>query len=151
MATKPASRPIAKAVPHPSGRGFAGQFALPGLVPDFVRFQGQVVRYLGEVEARDGAYAALFRLLESRTTDTRKAGGYERITGAELATLLIDADISPTEFAEIYGVPQARVMKWIDGEQDIPHSANVLVRLLQIQENYEEAKALTRRAIAQGD
>lgn len=150
MADKPASRPIAKSLPHPSGRGFAGQFALPGLVPDYVKEGGAVVRYPDRDAAENGALRALFGMLISRTTDTRKAGGYRRMTGAELAIAINDAEITPTYFAEIYGVPQARVMKWLDGEQDIPHSANVLIRLLATEENYREAAALTRRAQQEG-
>ena len=37
-------------------------------------------------------------------------------------------------------------MGWIDGAQDIPHSANVLVRLLSIEENYVKARAITDQA-----
>lgn len=126
---KPASRLIVKALPR--GDQFAGQFALPGLIPDLVRGREGKIRLFGsEPEAEAAARQAVLAVYESRTVDTRKAGGYRRLTGAELAGLLDKIDITPTYFAELYGVPQSRVMKWIDGEQDIPHSAHILAKLM---------------------
>lgn len=150
MADKPASRPIAKALPVRQGTGFHGQFALPGLVPYLVQQEGKPMVFANEVQAEFAALRALFRVLTSRTTDTRKASGYGRMTGAELSAALQEAGLTPTLFAEIYGVPQARVMKWLDGEQDIPHSANVLVRLLVDKKNFELADAITAKAQEQG-
>lgn len=146
MAEKPASRPIAKAIRHPSGKGFAGQFALPGLVPDYVREDGRPVRYQDASAAEFAALRAMMSVLVSRTVDPRKAGGYTRMTGADLAIALDDSEITPTEFAELYGVPQSRVMGWIDGVQDVPHSAHVLIRLLAYEENFREARSITDRA-----
>ena len=150
MADKPSYKPIAKALPVHTGSGFHGQFALPGLVPALVRKDGAPAIFSNEVQAEFAALRALFRLLTSRTTDTRKAGGYKRISGAEFAMLLNEAGVTPTLFAEIYGVPQARVMKWLDGEQDIPHSAHVLARLLRIKENFVLADDITARAQEEG-
>lgn len=147
VADKPASRPIAKAVRHPSGKGLAGQFALPGLVPSYIRDREEHVQRFDTAEAAEFAALRVMRaVLESRMTDPRRAIGYNRMTGAELATALIEADLSATEFAEIYGVPQSRVMGWMDGVQDIPHSAAVLVRLMATEENYLEARSMTDRA-----
>lgn len=147
VADKPASRPIAKAVRHPSGKGLAGQFALPGLVPSYVRDrEDRVQRFDTEDAAEFAALRVMRAVLESRMADPRRAAGYSRMTGAELAIALDEADITPTEFAELYGVPQSRVMGWIDGVQDIPHSAAVYVRLLAIEENYVEARSMTDRA-----
>lgn len=142
MTAKPSSRLIAKAIPR--GDKFAGQFSLPGLVPDLVRGGGGVQTYTTEREAEIAAMEAVIRLYESRTIDTRKAGGYERLPGAELAVLLDQLDITPTYFAEIAGVPQHRVMKWLDGEQDIPHSVHVLVKLLVLDDkNFDVAQEIT--------
>jgi len=147
VADKPASKPIAKAIRHPSGKGLAGQFALPGLVPDYVRDRdGRIQRFETDDAAEFSALRVMRAVLESRMTDPRKAGGYNRMTGAELAAALNDADVTPTEFAELYGVPQSRVMTWLDGAQDIPHSASILVRFLATEENYVEARSLTDRA-----
>ncbi|EBV3599773.1 hypothetical protein DOI34_24735 [Salmonella enterica subsp. enterica serovar Virchow] len=146
MAINPASRPIAKAIKHPSGNGWAGQFALPGLVPDYVREDGRPAKYAEMQAAELSALRAMLRLLLSRTTDDRKAGGYQRMTGAELAAAMVEAEVTPTEFAELYGVPQSRVIGWVDGAQDIPHSAAVLIRMLAIEENYQLARSMTDRA-----
>jgi hypothetical protein len=152
VADKPASRPIAKALPYRKGPGFFGQFGLAGLVPDYVKgADGRPRIFRTEREAEEGALRALFQLLVSRTIDTRKAGGYLRMTGAELGVALDAAQLTPTFFAELYGVPQARVMKWLDGEQDIPHSAHVLVRLLVDEKNFKLAREITEQAQEQGD
>ncbi|MCO5730124.1 hypothetical protein [Rhizobium sp. SSA_523] len=143
MSNKPASRRISKALPR--GDKFAGQFALPGLVPDLVRDRTGVVLFDTEREAEVAAMEAVLRLYDSRTIDTRKAGGYKRITPADLAVKLDQLDITVTLFAEIAGVPQHRAMKWLDGEQDVPHSVHVLLELmLKSEENYELAANLTR-------
>jgi hypothetical protein len=131
VADKPASRPIAKALPR--NNRWVGQFALPGLVPDQVRERGELKTFQTADEAETAALRALFGLLVSRTT-------------AEFAVSLDSADITPTYFAEIYGVPQHRVMKWLDGEQDIPHSVRVLVELLKTPENFDLAASITRVA-----
>lgn len=142
MSNKPASRLIAKALPR--GSHFNAQFALPGLVPDLVRDRNGVRRFESVREAEVAAMEAVIGLYNSRTIDTRKAGGYRRLAGAELAVMLDNIDITPTYFAEIAGVPQHRVMKWLDGEQDIPHSIHVLTKLLaHSDQNFEIAQELT--------
>ncbi|EUB97262.1 hypothetical protein PMI07_000838 [Rhizobium sp. CF080] len=143
MSIKPASRLIAKALPR-NGR-FAGQFALPGLIPDLVRDDNGVRTFDDERMAEIAAMEAVIRLYESRTIDTRKAGGYIRLTGAELAVLIDEMNTTPTYFAEICGVPQSRVMKWLDGEQDIPHSVHVLAKLLVVNKaNFDVAEKVTQ-------
>lgn len=145
MTAKPASRLIAKALAR--GEKFVGQFALPGLVPALVRDQKGIKLFTTEEEAERAAMVAVIRLYESRTRDTRKAGGYRRLTGSDLALLLDKINITPTYFAEIVGVPQHRVMKWLDGEQDIPHSVHVLGRLLALNDdNFELAEQITENA-----
>ncbi|QYM73239.1 hypothetical protein K1X45_01970 [Pseudochrobactrum sp. Wa41.01b-1] len=143
MAEKPSSKLIAKALPR--NDKFAGQFSLPGLVPALVRTRdGGIELFNDERSAEIAAMEAVIRLYNSRTIDTRKAGGYRRLTGAELANVLNDINITPTYFAEIAGVPQHRVMKWLDGEQDIPHSVHVLAKLIaRNDENFKIAEAIT--------
>lgn len=142
MESKPSSRPIAHAIP--THGGFVAQFSLPGLVPALVRNRGTAEVFRTEEAAEFAALKALFRLHESRTMDTRKAGGYRRLTGSELALLLDKANITVTYFAEIAGVPQHRVMKWLDGEQDIPHSVHVLIKLIAASDaNFNLAEKIT--------
>ena len=142
MTTKPASRLIAKALPR--GRQFVGQFALPGLFPDLVRDKKGLTLFDNERDAEFAAMEAALRLYDSRTYDTRKAGGYLRLTGAELAALLNQLDITPTYAAEIIGVPQSRVLKWLDGEQDIPHVVNLALRMMALsKDNLALAEQIT--------
>lgn len=142
MSNKPASRRISKALPR--GGKFVGQFALPGLVPALVSAGNQPILFDTEREAEIAAMEAMLRVYDSRTIDDRKAGGYSRMTGAQLAVLLDEINITPTYFAEIAGVPQSRVMKWLDGEQDIPHSVHVLARLVAASDaNFELARKIT--------
>ena len=142
MSNKAASRLIAKSLPR--GTHFTAQFALPGLVPDLVKNREGIRTFTTARDAEIAAMEAVIGLYNSRTIDTRKAGGYRRLTGAELAVLLEKIDITPTYFAEIAGVPQHRVMKWLDGEQDIPHSIHVLTKLLaHSDQNFEIAQQVT--------
>jgi hypothetical protein len=145
---KPASRRICKALPD--GNKFVAQFALPGLVPDLVRRGGKVVAFDTQREAEVAALEAFAAMFDSRTIDTRKAGGYRRITGSELSALLNEIDITVTYAAEIAGVPQHRFMKWLDGEQDVPHSVHVLFRLMAISEaNADIAERITKECLSE--
>lgn len=142
MSNKAASRLIAKALPR--GPHFTAQFALPGLIPDLVKDRDGIRNFPTVREAEIAAMEAVIGLYNSRTIDTRKAGGYRRLAGVELAVMLDKIDITPTYFAEIAGVPQHRVMKWLDGEQDIPHSIHVLTKLLaHSDQNFEIAQQVT--------
>lgn len=144
MTSKPASRRISKALPN--GNRFTAQFALPGLVPDVVRDASGIVFFDDERSAEIAAMEALMRLYDSRTIDSRSAGGYKRMKPVDLALAIDQLDTTPTYFAEIVGVSQERVMKWLDGEQDIPHSVFVLTNLLLLNDaNFELAEEVTRK------
>lgn len=146
--TKPASRPIAKALPHPSGRGLAAQFALPGLVPAFVSDDGgQPVRYESTGAARVAALEAAFATLEDRSRQSRTANGYEIINAEQLAGLLNDAGLTADEFAEIGGWSVARVTMWMTGEADIPHVAHLVAVLMSYEENHDDAVALAKARV----
>lgn len=152
---KPASRYIAKAIPVVGEPGcFYAQFASPGLIPLMVRPKDgdrSPSEFKSVEEAENAARKALLDALTNRVVDTRTAGGYRRMSGAELAVAIEAADLTPTHFAELYGVPQARVLKWLDGEQDIPHSAHVLIKLLVNEKNYEMAEEITEWAQVEGE
>lgn len=142
MADKPASRYIAKALPR--GGMFVGQFAAPGLIPEYVVDRdGQVMRFRKQEDAELAAAQAMIRVLNSRNSRASMVGGYTRMTPAEFASALAESDITPSAFSLIYGVKPDRVLGWLDGVQDIPHAVRVLVELLRYEDIYKEAKAIT--------
>ncbi|MBG19393.1 MAG: hypothetical protein CML31_05420 [Rhizobiales bacterium] len=148
---KPASRVIAKALPQ-SGGTYRAQFALPGLIPEYVRNpDGTVFETESQVTAREAACVALVGLLESRVVDPRRAGGYRRMSAANLGSVLAEIDITPTYFAELIGVPQARIIKWLDGEQDIPHYVWPFTELLKASDqNFKIAEKIAKDAQEEG-
>ncbi|MBC6714755.1 hypothetical protein H9Q09_00965 [Aurantimonas sp. DM33-3] len=145
MADKPASRPIAKALAR--GDRFVGQFALAGFVPELVKVGGQVARFDTAEEAEGAAQRALSAKLTHRRVESKRKGEYTRMTGEELAVALRTAELNPHSFALLYGVPQARIVKWLDDEQEIPHVAAVVIGLLQDPKNRAIAKAITDKAM----
>ncbi len=145
MADKPASRPIAKALPR--GDRFVGQFALAGFIPELVKDHGQVVRFDTAEAAEGAAQRALSAKLTSRRVETKRKGDYNRMTGEQLAVALRTAELSPHAFARLYGVPHVRVVKWLDGEQEIPHVAALVIGLLQVPENRALAEEITDGAM----
>ncbi|TAA54581.1 hypothetical protein [Shinella sp. JR1-6] len=126
---KPASRRICRAVPK--GDKFVAEYAMPGLVPEYVQVGGAVKKFETAEAAEIAALKAFASLYDSRTLDTRKNKGYVRMTGAELALALDELNVTPTFFAELTGFPQSRVMGWIDGVQDIPHSVYLVIHLMR--------------------
>lgn len=142
MTLKPSAKPFAKALPAPGG-GYHGQFSLPGLVPDVVKRDGKPQLFETEVAAHGAAAIALVGKLELRSTQSKRLHDYTRMTGAELGEAIVAASLKPADFARLYGVPVSRVMGWIDGVQEIPHSAHVLVKLLADRHNREEAVKIT--------
>jgi len=119
---------------------------MPGTIPAlYTNKNGSPKVFNTEAEAESAACRAFFKTFESVTYDTRKAGGYIRISAIQLSNLLNLANVTPTEFAELYGVPQARVMKWLHGEQDIPHSAAVIAVALRIPSFLKAARSMVLR------
>jgi len=149
MKYQPAAQLIAIAIPH--GPGFLSEYALPGMLPVIVSDPdtGDPVMHMDRKCAEGAARDAVLEAYRRRISDTRKNCGYVRMTGAEMAALLAHLMLDTEEAAEIIGVPQARVVKWIDGEQDIPHSVNLLLRLLSLNVAcLELARAITKESTA---
>jgi DNA-binding transcriptional regulator YiaG len=140
-ATKPSRSVIAKAIK--AGGGFVAQFALPGLIPDIVRQHRNPVVFATEEKAIAAANQAVVSMLQRRLVDSRKPAETRKITPAEFAILLAEANITPTWFAELFGTTQERVIGWIDGVQDVPHAAYLLVCLMKDQKNLDMIEALT--------
>jgi DNA-binding transcriptional regulator YiaG len=139
---KPAKTVIAKALKM--GGGYVAQFALPGLLPDVVSEGGHPKVFYSEDKAVAAANETVVKLLQSRLIDSRRPQETKRITAAEFAVLLAEADITPTWFAEIYGTSQEKVIKWLDGQDDVPHAAYLLVTLMKKPGLLEEMSTLTQ-------
>jgi hypothetical protein len=69
------------------------------------------------------------------------------MTGAELAQAMAELHLSPTDIATLYGTDQRRVMKWIDGLEDIPHPIRVILALLRLPGNMEVAFDTTNQVL----
>lgn len=134
---KPAKTYIAKAKPNPRGSGYVAQFAPPGLIPRIVEDSatGRPSVFTTEREAETEARRVLFNMLTSgppRENVTKdRLAAYEKLTGAEFAVLLAENEISPTWFAFIMATNYQRVMDWISGAHDIPHTARVMLEIFK--------------------
>lgn len=152
MPTKPAVRHVANAVPHNNGQ-FLAQYAGPGMIPAYVADRQGQPRYFDSAEdAEVEARRVLFAVLNSRKRDSSKPERYRRLTGPEFAVLLAEASLTPTFFAYLYGTSPDRVMKWIDGVEDVPHPAMLMLEIMKqrpeavdIAERATEAVTTTRR------
>ena len=146
---KPATRYFAK--PHYIDGLLYGQFAMPGIVPMLVgEHKGEPRTFRTEEDAYSAACRGLVEIMQARSVNTSKAGGYARMTPAEFGEALGTVNITATYFAEIYGVPYLRVMKWLDGEQDIPHAVRMVLIGMGDDKCFAEMEAETRKALEQG-
>lgn len=123
---KPAIRHVANAIRHPSGK-YLAQYAAPGMVPLFVSRHNVPSLFDTEEDARTEAALVLVDVLKSRKRDTSKPEVYRKLTGDEFAVLLAEAGLTPTFFAYLYGTTQERVIKWIDGVDDVPHPVRLIL------------------------
>jgi hypothetical protein len=141
---KPARNYIAKAIP--TARGFLAQWAAPGLVPDWV-YEGDAPQvFSNEEEAAAKARKVLFDALNSRRRSTFKKSRYDKMTGPELAVAIAGANLSPSEFAALWGTDQDRVLAWFDDAENmgVPFPLWWAVELLKNPDNL----ALARRIVA---
>ncbi len=151
MASKPSKSLIAKALWK--NNEWVAQFALPGHVPDLIHVEGQPHRtatFQTEQAAENAAIRAAFAALNASLKYTRKPGNYELISPETFATLLDEADLGARHFAELLGVPESRVIKWLNGEADVPHWAHLLIRLMSVEDNYRDAKSLMAQHLKEG-
>jgi DNA-binding transcriptional regulator YiaG len=108
--------------------------------------------FTGQREAEAEARRVLFNMLNSgppRETATKdKLAAYEKLTGPEFAVLLSEIDVSPTWFAFIMATNYPRVMDWISGAQDVPHTARVLLEIFKRHPEAIDTAEEATRAVA---
>lgn len=134
--TKPARRFIAEGRLLRRGRnvpGWAGYWAFPGMIPDYVRQPDDAIREFDDEEsAAIVAKLTLANALINRRTDTDKPERYQHFTPEDFAVELREAGITPTQFARLYGTTQDMVVTdWLGGLRPIPHPARVLLGLFK--------------------
>lgn len=111
--------------------GFVAEYQMPAMKPVTVMADGEPALFHTYEEAKAAAADHMAENLNARTR-SRVKHETVRLGGAELAFTLRSADISPTQFARIFGTKQARVLDWIDGVEDIPHAVRILLALLHL-------------------
>lgn len=131
--TQPSTHYFAKALPARDG-GFTAQYGMPGLLPTRLKDDtGNVALFDTADEAEYEAMRAMIAVLNTRSMSLRgrdKREWYRKLTPAELAVLIGKAGITPTFFAYLYGTDPSRVLKWLEGLEDIPHPARILLQIL---------------------
>lgn len=128
---KPARRFIAKSI-LTSG-GFRAQWAAPGLVPAYVMDRGRPAVFDDEDSAENAARFHLFNALNKARDGliSGKPERYRKMTASEGAIALAEAGLTPSFFAFLYGTSRDRVLKWIDGVEDWPHPARLLLEIFK--------------------
>lgn len=129
-------------------RGLIPAYVVPGIEGErLVYAEGGVpLRCATEDEALAEAGRNLCAFLNGQTR-SRTKHGYTRLGGAEFAVALRDLGITPSEFGVLYGTQLDRVMKWIHGEDDIPHPVRVILALLTMPGGLALARQITGAAI----
>lgn len=145
---KPSKKMIANAIEHTDGR-WMGQWSVPGMIPDFVRFPDskEVKLYDSEKSARFAAMATainVFNTPRKRVFDqhreVRTRGGRPaKMSGRDLSDVMSRLDLSPGDLAFILDKPINRILGWMDGagdKADIPHEVRLLMAIF---DKYDDA------------
>lgn len=143
----PSGKYISRASPLRSG-GFRAQFAIPGLVPDYVRDQGKAVVYDTPDEAELAASRIVNKLANDRLALRNRFAEAEPMSAKELSQAIDDLDITPTELARL--LQSEHVMAWLGGERRVPHMVRLLVGLMVDEKNEEQVRAITAQASSKG-
>lgn len=123
---------VARAIPVQGG--FIAQFSAPGLIPHYVgRDQDNPRVFATAKEAEDAARLTAIEVANKpRKTQRRgKDVRYEKLTGPDFAVLLAESGLSLTLFSYIYGTSVDRAQSWVDGLDNAPHPARVLLEIFK--------------------
>lgn len=123
---------VARAIPVQGG--YIAQFSAPGLIPRYVGMNQDDPKVFATAEdAEEAARKAAFAVANKpRQTQRRgKDVRYEKLSGPDFAVLLAESGLSLTLFAYIYGSSVDRVQGWIDGADNAPHPARVLLEIFK--------------------
>lgn len=150
LSSRPSKKYLATAIPAGDGR-FFGQWAAPGLIPDFVRDYGvegdnpPPRLFHNEKEADLAALRTLFNALNNRK---RSGSGksrdtiFEKMTGAELAVAIAEVPgLNFIKTAELLGYTRDYLNEIIDGVKPVPFILNWAIPLLARHDNLEFAES----------
>ncbi len=142
---------VAKAERSEVGSGYIAIWSAPGFNPGMLRMRpSRVPMTFHTVE--DAELAAMRHVLEVLNKPrmraiTYKPERYIKLTAAQFAEELRLAGVTPSFFAYMYGTSQRRVIEWIDGKEDVPHPARLLLALFQADpENIDTAEEVTKNS-----
>lgn len=141
-----------RAEPNRSGKGgFVGYYAIPGKDEQVARDdKGAIFVAETEDEAIAAAGEDLCQAMNERSKFSYKHG-YVRMTGAELSVAMKEIDVSPSQLAAHLGTRQERVIGWMDGGQDIPHTVHLLITLLQVPGTLQMVQEFTDKTMVPKD
>lgn len=128
--------------------GFRGQFAIPGLIPDYVRRNGSAEVFKTADEAELAASRVVMQLANDRLALRTRFKSAEAMSTAALSKILDDIDITPTELVEL--LQTEHVMSWLGGERRVPHMAHIILELMLDDDIKAKVKAITAEAIRKG-
>lgn len=115
-----------------SGVGYVAAYFIPGTPEHFARYPDGSIQVFGrQIEAESAAAFALCNTLNERSRFTYKHG-YRKMGGAELAVAIQKLGISPAQLAGICGTMQSRVLDWIDGKDQIPHTVSLILAMCHV-------------------
>lgn len=124
---------VAKAIP--TDDGYLAQFSAPGLIPRYVTYahNNEAVVYPSQDAAEDAAREATFAILNKPRKGHKrgKQEKYQKLSGPDFAVLLAESGVGLSLFAYLYGSSIDRVQGWIDGLDNAPHPARVLLEIFK--------------------
>lgn len=156
----PSKSYVAKAIPVEGG--YIAQFSAPGLIPRYVARPHDPENptvFPTIAEAEGAARVAVFGALNApRKQHARgKNERYEKLSGPDFAVLLAESGLGLTFFAWLYGTSPDRVQSWIDGTDNAPHPARVMLEVFKahpnavdIAEEVTNAVTTNRRSTGRG-
>lgn len=111
---------------------FEASWAAPGLAFLTLERNHNPLRfYTRERALLEAAIAMVAGLNAPRlaTAGHKKQERFKKLEAAEFAVALHHAGITPSFLAYLIGTDPARVLKWLDGSESVPHPVRVLLAL----------------------
>lgn len=125
---------VARAEENDRGRGFVGKYAFPGGSLRVVYAAGTNTpdTFATAEAAENEARRVLVESLNARYRDSASRNSVSRkLTGDEFAIELAAADITASEWAQMWGTKQDTVVAQIQGEKDVPFAARWILPVLR--------------------